>query len=243
MGCTRVPAGHVGVKDFFGNVSSDYLNPGINVVFPLTWTVEVPVRTVEVKEVADVPTSEGLVVHLEVSLLYHIRPDKAVELYKTVGTNYEEVVVKPQFRSVIRDTTADYEAKALYSDKRELVAQGIFKAIVALLAPRGIDIEKVLIRAIVLPPQLAASIQEKLQAEQTAQKMQFVLQREKQEAERKRIEAQGISDFQNIVAKGISEPLLKWKAIEVAAELSKSPNAKIILLGDKSGLPIILSDK
>jgi regulator of protease activity HflC (stomatin/prohibitin superfamily) len=113
----------------------------------------------------------------------------------------------------------------------------------AALAPLGIEAEQVLLRAIQLPQLLTTAIQEKLQAEQQAQRMRFVLDRERQEAERKRVEAQGIADFQSIVARGISAELLKWKAIEVAHELSKSPNAKIIVLGDKSGLPIILSDK
>ena len=113
----------------------------------------------------------------------------------------------------------------------------------AALSPRGIEAEQILLRSIQLPPLLTTAIQEKLQAEQQAQRMRFVLDRERQEADRKRVEAQGIADFQSIVAKGISPELLKWKAIEVAHELSKSPNAKVIILGDKSGLPIILGDK
>ncbi len=119
----------------------------------------------------------------------------------------------------------------------------MFKHMQATVAPRGIEVEQVLLRAIQLPQLLTTAIQEKLQAEQLAQRMRFVLDRERQEAERKRVEAQGIADFQGIVARGISAELLKWKAIEVAHELSKSPNAKIIVLGDKSGLPIILTDK
>ena len=124
-----------------------------------------------------------------------------------------------------------------------MVAQSMFKHIQAALAPRGIEAEQVLLRSVQLPALLTTAIQEKLQAEQQAQRMRFVLDRERQEAERKRVEAQGIADFQTIVARGISSELLKWKAIEVAHELSKSPNAKVIVLGDKSGLPIILNDK
>jgi regulator of protease activity HflC (stomatin/prohibitin superfamily) len=164
-------------------------------------------------------------------------------VYKTIGTRFEGVVIDPQLRSVIRDVTAEYEAKLLYSASREVVAQNMFRHIQAALAPRGIEAEQVLLRNVQLPPLLTAAIQEKLQAEQQAQRMRFVLDRERQEAERKRVEAQGIADFQTIVARGISAELLKWKAIEVAHELSKSPNAKIIVLGDKSGLPIILTDK
>ena len=152
-------------------------------------------------------------------------------------------MIEPQLRSAIRDVTAEYEAKFLYSASREMVAQNMFKHMQATVAPRGIEVEQVLLRAIQLPQLLTTAIPEKLQAEQLAQRMRFVLDRERQEAERKRVEAQGIADFQSIVARGISAELLKWKAIEVAHELSKSPNAKIIVLGDKSGLPIILTDK
>jgi len=172
-----------------------------------------------------------------------LRPEAAARIYKTVGRQFELVVIDPQLRSAIRDVTAEYEAKFLYSASRELVAQNIFRHMQAALTPRGIEAEQVLLRSVQLPPLLTAAIQEKLQAEQQAQRMRFVLDRERQEAERKRVEGQGIADFQNIVAKGISPELLKWKAIEVAHELSKSPNSKIVVLGDKSGLPIILSDK
>jgi regulator of protease activity HflC (stomatin/prohibitin superfamily) len=240
---TVVPAGHVGVKDFFGKVSDQPLHPGINFVFPFTRVIKFSVQTREMKESAAVPTSEGLIVNLDVSLLFRLKPEEAPRVYKTVGRNYEFVVIDPQLRSVIRDVTAEYEAKFLYSASREMVAKNMFKHIELLITPRGIEAEQVLLRAVQLPQLLTQSIQEKLQAEQQSQRMRFVLDKEKQEAERKRIEGQGIADFQAIVSRGISEQLLKWKAIEVASELSKSPNAKIIVLGDKSGLPIILSDK
>ena len=240
---TVVPAGHVGVKDFFGNVSDQILPPGINLITPGTEVVKFSTQTREIKETAAVPTSEGLIVNLDVSLLFRLRPEAAGRVYKTVGRQFEAVVIDPQLRSVIRDVTAEYEAKFLYSASREVVAQNMFKHMQASLASRGIDAEQVLLRSVQLPPLITTAIQEKLQAEQQAQRMRFVLDRERQEAERKRVEAQGIADFQNIVSRGISEQLLKWKAIEAAQELSKSPNSKIVILGDKSGLPIILSDK
>ena len=243
LSTTIVPAGHVGVQDFLGRVSDRILAPGVNLVVPGTSVIKFSTQTRELKESANVPTSEGLVVNLDVSLLYRLQPDAAARIYKTVGRRFEQVVVDPQLRSAMRDVTAEYEAKFLYSSSREIVAQNMFKHMLAALAPRGIEAEQVLLRAVNLPPLLTTAIQEKLQAEQQAQRMRFVLDRERQEADRKRVEAQGIADFQTIVAKGISAELLKWKAIEVAHELSKSPNAKIIVLGDKSGLPIILSDK
>src|SRR5262245_3699004 len=243
MCLTVIPAGHVGVKDFFGRVSDTVLLPGINVVAPGTRVILFNVQTREMKESAAVPTSEGLIVTLDVSLLYRLKSTDAARIYKTVGRRYELVVIEPQLRSVIRDVTAEYEAKFLYSASRELVAQNMFKHVERLVGPRGIEAEQVLLRAVQLPQLLTTAIQEKLQAEQQAQRMRFVLDRERQEAERKRVEAQGIADFQAIVARGISPELLKWKAIEVAHELSKSPNSKIVILGDKSGLPIILTDK
>lgn len=240
---TVVPAGHAGVKDFFGNVSDTALGPGMSLIVPGTRVLKFSVQTREIKETAAVPTSEGLIVNLDVSLLFRLRPEAAARVYKTIGRDFEAVVIDPQLRSVIRDVTAEYEAKFLYSASRELVAQNMFKHMQVALNPRGIEAEQVLLRSVQLPPLLTTAIQEKLQAEQLAQRMRFVLDRERQEADRKRVEAQGIADFQIIVSKGISAELLKWKAIEVAAELSKSPNAKVIVLGDKSGLPIILSDK
>jgi prohibitin 1 len=243
LSTTVVPAGHVGVQDFFGKVSDRVLPPGLSLVLPGTHVVKFSVQTREQKESAAVPTSEGLVVSLDVSLLFRLRPEAAARVYKTIGIRFENVVIEPQLRSVIRDVTAEYEAKFLYSASREVVAQNMFKHMQAALTPRGIEAEQILLRTIQLPPLLTTAIQEKLQAEQQAQRMRFVLDRERQEADRKRVEGQGIADFQTIVAKGISNELLKWKAIEVAHELSKSPNAKIIVLGDKSGLPIILGDK
>ena len=243
MTVTVVPAGHVGVQDFFGTVSDRILPAGLNVVVPGTRVVKFSVQTREVKETAAVPTSEGLIVNLDVSLLFKLRPEAAARVYKTVGRQFEAVIIDPQLRSAIRDVTAEYEAKFLYSASRELVAQNMLKHIERLLAPRGIEAEQVLLRTVQLPALLTTAIEEKLQSEQQAQRMRFVLDRERQEAERKRVEAQGIADFQSIVARGISDQLLKWKAIEVAHELSKSPNSKIIVLGDKSGLPIILNEK
>src|SRR5215470_5537374 len=243
LSTTVVPAGHVGVQDFFGRVSDRVLSPGIGLIVPGTQVLKFSVQTREIKETAAVPTSEGLIVNLDVSLLFRLRPEAAARMYKTVGSRFEAVVIDPQLRSAIRDVTAEYEAKFLYSASREVVGQNMFKHMQAALAPRSIEAEQVLLRAVQLPPLLTTAIQEKLQAEQQAQRMRFVLDRERQEAERKRVEAQGIADFQTIVAKGISTELLKWKAIEVAHELSKSPNAKVIVLGDKSGLPIILNEK
>ena len=239
-----VPAGHVGVKDFFGSVSSDTLPPGIRIVFPLTRVVKMSVQTQEMKEVAEVPSKEGLILNLETSLLFQLDPGKAADIYRTVGSDYTGTIVEPQFRSAIREITASYEAKALYSAEREKIAGEIFALFRRLAGERGILVQQVLLRKIGLPPVVASAIQEKLRREQEAEQMKFVLQKEQQEAERKRIEAQGIADFQRIVAQGISAQLLEWKGIEATEKLAASTNAKVVVIGNtKTGLPLILGDK
>ena len=236
-----VPAGHVGVKDFFGSVSPNVLPPGVRVVLPFTRVVKMSVQTQEIKETAEVPSKEGLMMDLEGSLLYRLDPARAAEIYKTVGRDYAEIVVVPQIRSAIREITAAYEAKALYSAEREQIARETFQLFQKMAQGRGIIPEAVLLRKIGLPPVVANAIQEKLKREQEAEQMKFVLQKEQQEAERKRIEAQGIADFQRIVAQGISAQLLEWKGIEATEKLATSTNAKVIVVGNpKSGLPIIL---
>lgn len=238
---TVIPAGHVGVIDFFGSVSSRVLHAGINFVNPLARIMKMSIKTQELKEVMDVPSREGLTVGLEVSVLYHLNPEKASQVYKTVGQEYATIILEPQFRSVTRGVTAGYDAKALYTSEREHLSQLILRDIEKQTEPRGVIVESAPLRRVVLPPGLTESIESKLRAEQDSQRMQFVLTKEKQEAERKRIEAQGISDFQRIVIQGISDQLLRWKGIEATEKLAASPNAKVVVIGaGKDGLPLIL---
>jgi len=236
-----IPAGHVGVRDLFGMVSDRVMGPGVHLVFPMTRVIKMSVQTLEMKETADVPSQEGLIMSLEASLLYRIQPEAAPRIYKTVGRDYALIVVDPQIRSAIREVTASYDAKALYSSQRDRLAHEIMAHFTTLTRERGIIAEAVLLRKIGLPEVVANAIQEKLRREQEAEQMKFVLQKEQQEAERKRIEAQGISDFQRIVASGISQQLLEWKGIEATEKLALSQNTKIVVVGNsKSGLPIIL---
>ena len=238
---TIIPAGHVGVIDFFGNVSDQTLLPGVNFVNPMANVVKFDARTQELKEIMNVPSKEGLSVELEISLLYSLSFENANKIYKTVGEDYVEKILTPQFRSVVRGVTAKYEARALYTAEREQLSREMETELSKLVGPRGITLEAAPLRQIILPPGLTISIEEKLKSEQESQRMQFVLQRETQEAERKRIEAKGISDFQNIVAKGISDQLLKWKGIEATEKLAGSTNTKIVVIGSgKDGLPLIL---
>ena len=241
---TVIPAGNIGVVDFFGTVQENTLKSGINVVNPFAQIVKMSIQTQEMKETMDSPSKEGLTTQIEVSALFHLTPERAAEVYKTVGQSYISVLMEPQFRSVCRSVTALFEAKALYTSERGTLEGLIFEDLKKLVEPRGITIESTPMRRVGLPPGLSASIEEKLRMEQESQRMQFVLTKERQEADRKRIEAQGISDFQKIVTQGISDNLLRWKGIEATLKIAESNNTKVVIVGSgKDGLPIILDTK
>ena len=238
---TRVQSGHVGVLTLFGRVTGEVLPEGMHLISPFKSNNELSIRTQEIKESASVPSSEGLVMNLDTSLIYHLSPEKAAEVYQKIGPNYLNVLIEPNLRAAIREATASHSANALYTGEREMVAKQVHDQLTAQLAPRGITVESILLRDIQLPSTLKASIEAKQQAEQEALAMNFRLQKEKQEAERKRIEAAGIRDFQQIVAQGISPALLEWKGIEATENLAKSANAKVVVIGNsKNGLPLIL---
>jgi regulator of protease activity HflC (stomatin/prohibitin superfamily) len=237
----RVDSGHVGVLTLFGRVTGEILSEGIHLVNPFKVNHEMSIRTQEVKESASVPSSEGLVINLDTSMIFHLNPQKAAEVYQKIGPNYIAVLIEPNLRAAIRESTAAHTANALYTGEREMVAKQISDQLISLLEKRGFVVESILLRDIQLPATLKASIEAKQQAEQEALAMSFRLQKEKQEAERKRIEAQGIRDFQQIVAQGISPQLLEWKGIEATENLAKSSNAKVVVIGsNKNGLPLIL---
>jgi regulator of protease activity HflC (stomatin/prohibitin superfamily) len=242
---TQIPAGHVGVVDFFGVVSDRVLPSGINVVNPLARVIKMSIQTKEHKETMQVLSREGLSIGLEVSALYRLNPDSAAQVYKTiVGGDYENIVLIPQFRSICRSVTASFQASALYSTEREQLGTAILAEIAKVVASRGITVQSTPLRNVGLPSQLTDAIEQKQRADQESQRMEFVLRKERQEADRKRIEAQGIADFQRIVAAGISEQLLRWKGIEATEKLANSANTKVIIVGaGKDGLPIILDTK
>jgi regulator of protease activity HflC (stomatin/prohibitin superfamily) len=236
-----VPTGHVGVLTLFGKVTGETLGEGIHLINPLKSVQRLSIQTQSVKESASVPSNEGLILALDTSLLFHLDRSKAAEVYQKVGANYAEKIVEPTLRAAIRAATSAHTANALYTNARELVQQQIQEELIAQLAPRGVIIENVLLRDVQLPTMLKSSIEAKQQAEQDALRMSFILQKEKQEAERKRIEAQGIADFQKIVAQGISPQLLEWKGIEATEKLATSSNSKVVVVGNtKNGLPLIL---
>lgn len=236
-----IPAGYVGLKDFFGNVADETLPAGFHIVNPLLKIHKVDIRTQELSEKTDVPSKEGLNISLDVTLLYSVDPKKAANVFKTIGPFFQEKVVTPQFRSVVRGATAGYEAKALYTSAREIIAEDMIAQLKPLLDSRGIRVENVLLRNVMLPEFLSKEIEEKLQEEQRSEKMKFVLLKESQEAERKRIEAKGIADFQKIVAAGLTSDYLQWKGIETTEKLAGSNNTKVVVIGSgKNGLPLIL---
>ena len=239
---TRVGTGHVGVLTLFGKVQSgETLGEGIHLINPMKTNNELSIQTQTLKESASVPSSEGLMMSLDTSLIYHLNPDRAAEVFQKIGSDYENVVVEPTLRSAIREATASHTANALYTGEREMVAKQIYDQVSTQLNQRGLIVENVLLRDIQLPSTLKASIEAKQQAEQEALAMNFRLQKETQEAQRKRIEAAGVRDFQQIVAQGITPSLLEWKGIEATENLAKSPNSKVVVIGNnKNGLPLIL---
>jgi prohibitin 1 len=239
---TRVGTGHVGVLTLFGKVQTgETLGEGIHLINPLKTNNEMSVQTQTLKESASVPSSEGLMMSLDTSLIYHLDPQRAAEVFQKIGADYENIVVEPTLRSAIREATASHTANALYTGEREMVAKQILDQITTELNKRGITVENVLLRDIQLPSTLKAAIEAKQQAEQESLAMNFRLQKETQEAQRKRIEAAGVRDFQQIVAQGITPSLLEWKGIEATENLAKSPNSKVVVIGNnKNGLPLIL---
>ena len=236
-----VPAGHVGLKDLFGHVSDSSLSPGIHLVNPLLTIREMDVRTQEINETATVPSKEGLNVRLDISILFRLSAPDAPDVYKTIGIDYQNVFVIPQLRAKVRGATTAYEAKALYTSQRQAMAESIFNDLAPVFTERGILLEQVLMRSVTLPTQLAQAIEAKLESEQEAERMRFILDRERQEADRKKIEAAGIAEFQRIVSQSINENLLRWKGIEATEKLASSPNAKVVVVGGKDGLPLILN--
>eukprot|EP00243_Klebsormidium_subtile_P001901 TRINITY_DN135_c0_g1_i1.p1 TRINITY_DN135_c0_g1~~TRINITY_DN135_c0_g1_i1.p1 ORF type:complete len:466 (+),score=73.83 TRINITY_DN135_c0_g1_i1:71-1399(+) len=238
-----VPSGSVGIRTTFGQVEQQVLLRGLHFNYPLVSDIQTLTTKTQliVADESDVPTKEGLVVELDVSILHSLQPSSAADLYITVGPDYVRKIILPELHSAVANITSEYSARALYTDARAQLTRELTSYLQQKLTHKGIVIEDVLLRAIKLPEQLTNAIQDKLRTEQEAQRMEFVLLKEQQEAERKRIEAEGIATFQKIVSEGISPQLLQWKGIEATQELAKSPNSKIVVIGNaKDGLPIIL---
>ena len=228
-----VPAGHVGVVDFFGTVSPMSRKSGINFINPLARFVPMSVRTQEDKENMSVPSKEGLTVDLEISALFHLDPEKAVDVYKTVGAEYSEILFVPQFRAAARGVTGGSEAKGLYTSERETLAKLIQEHLRALVEGRGIIVENILLRKVALPRTVSDAIEQKLRAEQQFEQMKFVNQREEMEADRKRIEATGVRDSQAIISETLTAQYLNYLWIKNLAE-----NQNVIYVATEANMPI-----
>jgi len=241
IGCTTVRQGEVGVKRRFGQLDPVVRRPGIHSYNPFTTTIiRVPVRTINLPlALENIPSKEGLNISAEMAVLYRIVPELAPQVLTTIGEKYESVVIVSVFRSAAADVCARFFAKDMYTGQREEIEKDIAAEMHKVLEPRGIVVESVLMKSIQLPKGLAQSIEQKLEAEQQAQQMEFVLQKEHKEADRKVIEAQGISDSQKIISAGLNKQLIEYKTIEAFKQLAASPNAKIIITDGKT--PMLIS--
>jgi regulator of protease activity HflC (stomatin/prohibitin superfamily) len=251
----QIDAGHVGVKKLFGNVQPTVLTSGLHMVNPLYEIDRLDIRTQNytMSGVTDegqksgddairVLTADGLEVTIDLTVLYRVNPIEAPRLIREIGVDYVDKIVRPIARTRIRDNAVYYEAVALYSTKRDEFQNRIFKGIEADFKSRGLLLENLLVRNITLPATVKASIEQKIQAEQESQKMQFVLAKERQEAERKRVEAQGIADYQRIISESLTDKQLQYEQIKAMKELAQSQNAKLIMMGGKN-TPVILDTK
>ena len=239
-GCTVVSQGQVGVKRVWGKLSPDPLPPGLAFYEAVSSDIiKVPTQTINHMVTLSLPSKEGVNVEAQISILYRIEPKQAPKIIETIGENYEETVIIPVFRSSAADVCARFPAKDLYSGERSTIEREIAQAMDNILRARGFIIESVLMKSIQLPAGLTRAIEEKLASEQEAQRMQFVLQRERSEAERRRIEAEGIRDAQKTIGDGLNSALIQWKAIEAFRSLANSPNTKIIFTDGRS--PLLVS--
>jgi regulator of protease activity HflC (stomatin/prohibitin superfamily) len=242
--CAVIRPGDVGIKRTLGKLKGKTKTQGVIFFNPFTSTiVRIPIRTVNKEIRLNLPSKEGLNVQAEISILYHIEEEKVSEIITTVGRKYEQTLILSTFRSASADVCARFFAKDMHSGQRGIIEKEIKTQMSKLLDGRGFVIEAVLLKSITLPQGLYAAIEAKLRAEQEAQQMTFILQREEKEADRKRIEAQGIRDAQLIIKEGITDENIKWKSLEVLKEISMSPNAKLILTDGKTPVLINGDDK
>lgn len=249
----QVEPGEVGVQKLFGKVNNNILESGLNVINPMVQVVMFDIKTENytMSGVQDegsrqgddairVLSADGLEVIIDLTVLYRVVPSEAPRILKEVGTDYRNVLVRPICRTKIRDNAVYYDAVSLYSTKRDEFQAKIFSTIESNFKERGLLLEQLLVRNITLPASVKATIESKINAEQDAQKMTFVLQKERQEAERKRVEAQGIADYQKILSTGLSEKLLQYEMIKA---ITNSPNAKLIFMTNGKSLPMLVDSK
>jgi regulator of protease activity HflC (stomatin/prohibitin superfamily) len=251
----QIDAGEIGVKKLFGKVQNDVLHSGLHFINPLldVEKMDIKTRNYTMSGVQDegtksgddairALTSDGLEVVIDLTVLYKVLPNDAPRIVRETGLDFSDKIVRPLTRTKIRDNAVYYEAVALYSVKRDEFQSRIFKSIETDFKARGLVLEQLLVRNITLPAMVKTAIEQKITAEQDAQKMQFVLQKERQEAERKRVEAQGISDYQRIINESLTDRQLQYEQIKAMKELAGSSNAKMVIMG-KGNTPVILDGK
>lgn len=242
--CAVVREGEVGLKRKMGVVQPAVYPSGTVGFNPFTTRViKMSTQTENVEVQLDLPSKEGLTIRSQISILYHIRPDAAPAIFQNVGRNYENTLILSVFRSAAADVTARFMAKDMHTGERARIEREVRDLMAAQLKPRGFEVESVLLKSIQLPSGLSQAIQMKLESEQEAQRMEFVLDRERREAERKRIEAEGQRDAQKIISEGLNDFYIKWKSLEVFRQLSASNNSKIIITDGKAPVLIDVADK
>lgn len=233
--CRVVRPGEIGIKQTFGRIQGTPFTPGLINFNPFTTrVVKINIRTVESFQTLPLPTKEGLSVSAEISLLYHVKPEEAATVYQKFGSNYEEVIVLSNFRATAREISARYYAKELYATERQKVEKAIADELKLHIEPLGFVVDAVLLKDIILPPQIVQAIESKVQAEQDALKMDFVIQKQKKEAERMRIEAEGIRDAQDILSKSLTDKILEYNRIKMYEQLMSSGNSKVIVTDGKT---------
>lgn len=246
-GCgTQIPAGHKGVfysKFGDGTEFGKIYSEGFNWHMPWNTMNVYKIQLQESKENLTVLSSDGASIQMEVSIMFRLIDDKLDSLHYDIGQGYYNVAIAPSVRSIAREVAGNYKPEEIYSTKRDSIANSIKVRLEEAMQSKFVLIQNILIREVQIPPKISEAINFKLAAQQEAQRMQFTIEKEKREAERKRIEAQGIADFQKIVSAGITESLLKWKGIEATLKIAESPNTKVVIIGNDAGsLPIILGN-
>ncbi|MBI5525720.1 MAG: prohibitin family protein [Deltaproteobacteria bacterium] len=241
-GCVSVDSGHQGILfTAFSGTQPEVYPEGWHALAPWNKMIVYEMRTRDMKEDLHVLAKNGLSITLETSIRFRPIPGELFKLQTEIGPRYFETILAPVVRSEARKVGGRYDPEEIYSTKRETVEKEFFDEVQKAIAGKHIMLEAILVRNVDLPDNIKKAINDKLEEEQKALKMSFTLQKEKQEAERKRIEAAGVRDFQDIVSQGISDKLLRWKGIEATESLVKSANAKVVIIGaGKDGLPVIL---
>ena len=239
--CTVIRQGEVGVKRKLGKLDNKTIQPGAAGYNPfVTKIIKLPIRTVNLEIQSNLPSKEGLNVGASISILYRIKPEKAAHIIEHIGLDYERVVITSVFRSASADVCSRFFAKDMHTAQRATIEREITKQMSGLVADRGFEIEAVLLKTIQLPTGLSRAVEQKLEAEQDAQRMEFLLQREKLEAQRKLVEAKGTRDAQKIISEGLNKQILQWQTIEAFKELAKSQNSKVIITNSSS--PLLMNE-